>query len=104
MPWRDFFRRPRRRDEYDATSVKRTPFVLVERRSLSPASSALMAQLSRRYTVIPMPDGRRHAFRVGVSDASPDSDPAQHLAEVLAELDPDWEQHFTRPVPMPGRT
>lgn len=103
MSWLDFFRRSRRRDQSAAPVVKRTPFVLLERRNLSPSSSALMAQLSRRYTVIPMPDGRRHAFRVGVSDSGPDSDPAQHLAEVLAELDPGWEQHFSRPMPMPRR-
>ena len=103
MPWRDRLRRSRRTDKSSAPAVKRTPFVLLERRNLSPAGSALMAQIARRYTVIPVPNRQRYSFRVGIADAGPSVDPAQHLADFLAELDPEWEQHFTQPAPIPER-
>lgn len=103
MPWRDRFRHSEHKSKSTAPAIKRTPFVLVERRNLSPASSALLAQIARRYTVIPVPNSQRHSFRVGVSDVEAGRDPAQHLAAALTELDPEWEEHFTRPVPIPGR-
>lgn len=103
MPWRDRLRRSERKSKSAAPAIKRTPFVLVERRDLSPASSALLAQIAHRYTVIPVPNRQRYSFRVGVSDVNAGSDPAQHLAAVLAGLDPEWEEHFTWPVPIPGR-
>ncbi len=83
--------------------MPRTPFVLVERRNLSPASSALLAQLTRRYTVIPAAGGQRHSFRVGVKDVGSESEAVERLTTVMAELDPAWEEHFTRPAPHSGR-
>lgn len=103
MPWRDRLRRSERKSRIAEPAIKRTPFVVVERRDLSPPSSALLAQIARRYTVIPVPNRQRYSFRVGISDVEAGADPAQHLATVLAELDPEWEEHFTWPVPMPGR-
>lgn len=82
--------------------VPRTPFVLLERRDLSPEGSALLAQLTQRYTVIPVLERQRYTFRVGVGDAEADTDPADHLVAVLTELDPDWEEHFTWPRLLPS--
>jgi hypothetical protein len=103
MSWRNRFRRfgSRRRQEGEP-QVARTPFVLIERRDLSPGGSALLAQLVHRYTVIPDLERQRYTFRVGVGDAEGDTDPADHLVAVLTELDPDWDEHFTWPRLLPG--
>lgn len=102
MPWLKR-RRGRHRREHPELSIPRTPFVLVERRNLSPASSALLAQLARRYTLIPVARGHRHSLRVGVKDANSESEAVERLSAVMAELDPAWEEHFTRPAPCSGR-
>ena len=75
----------------------------MERRNLSPASSALLSKLSRRYTVIPVPDRQPYCFRVGVSDAEIGGDPATCLVDALAELDPGWAEHFVVPSQARGR-
>ena len=103
MSWRERLRRPRSGREDVGRTVARTPFVLIERRDLSAPGSALLAQLSRRYTVIPALERRRYTFRIGVGDAKSGTDPADHLVAVLTELDPDWEEHFTWPRSLLGR-
>ncbi|HEX5983429.1 MAG TPA: hypothetical protein VFY69_04405 [Solirubrobacterales bacterium] len=102
MSWLERLR-GRRRREHPEPSIPRTPFVLIERRNLSPASSALLAELARRYTLIPVTRGPRHSLRVGVKDAGSESEAMERLSTVMAELDPAWEEHFTRPTPSTGR-
>lgn len=98
MPWLKRLR-GRRRREHPESSIPRTPFVLVERRNLSPASSALLAQLARRYTLIPVARGQPHSLiRVGVKDAGSEVEAVERLSAVMTELDPAWEEHFTRPA------
>lgn len=101
MPWLERLR-GRRRKQPDSL-IPRTHFVLVERRNLSPASSALLAQLARRYTLIPVARGQRHSLRVGVKGAGSESEAVERLSAVMAELDPAWEEHFTRPAPCSER-
>jgi hypothetical protein len=75
---------------------------LLERRDLSPQGSAVLAQVARRYTVVPVAGRPRYSFRVGVGDAEPGVDAAERLAAVLAELDAGWEEHFAWPRLHPG--
>lgn len=103
MSWRERLRRSRPQREDLGPTVARIPFVLIERRDLSAPGSALLAQLARRYTVIPILERQRYTFRIGVGDAKSDTDPADHLVAVLTELDPDWEEHFTWPRSLPER-
>lgn len=103
MSWRNRLRRPTRASKRTTPAVRRTFFVIVERRDLSPRGSALLAQLTQRYAVTPAASRQRYSFRVEVSDVEPGDDPAEHLAIVLAEIDPEWEEHFTWPLAMRRR-
>ena len=104
MPWRErlprFGRRRRRRRDLAASS--RLPFVLIERRDLSPESSKLLAHVARHHTLIPL-SGQRFSFRVAVKGAASASEAADRLVAELGELDSGWEEHFTRPRPFSGR-
>jgi hypothetical protein len=102
MSWRERLPWRTSRRETDDVGVARTPFVLLERRDLSPEGSAVLAQVARRYTVVPVVGKQRYSFRVGVSDAGPGVDAAEQLVAILAELDTNWEEHFAWPHLLSG--
>lgn len=101
MSWRERLRRPTRVNKSTSPAISRTFFVIIERRDLNPRGSALLAQLTRYYTVTPTASRQRYSFRVEVSDVEPGRDPTEHLATVLTEIDPEWEEHFTWPLVAP---
>jgi hypothetical protein len=102
MPWAKRVRAFRRRRAREEPALPRTPFVLLERHNLGPGSSALLAQLARHYTLIPISGRTRHSFRVGVRDAKSEAEAADRLTAFLGELDVGWEEHFAQPRPFSG--